>query len=98
MLAAPRPSVSSQCRDYQRVAKTLAWISEHVEEQPTRADIASISRVCEQIGGAIYGSHLFRQVQDEQKKSARLLEHILPQMAASDSSMTAAKSNQTESS
>ncbi len=41
ILAAPRPSVSSRCRDYQRVADTLTWISAHFEEQPTLADIAS---------------------------------------------------------
>ena len=39
--AAPRSSVSSRCRDYQRVADTLAWISAHFDEQPTLADIAS---------------------------------------------------------
>ena len=39
--AAPRSSMSSRCRDYQRVADTLAWISAHFEEQPTLADIAS---------------------------------------------------------
>ncbi len=33
--------VSAQCRDYQRMADTLAWISRHFEEQPTLADIAS---------------------------------------------------------
>jgi AraC family transcriptional regulator, regulatory protein of adaptative response / methylated-DNA-[protein]-cysteine methyltransferase len=41
MRAAPLPGVSSRCRDYQRVADTLAWISAHFEEQPTLADIAS---------------------------------------------------------
>lgn len=38
---APPPGVPSQCRDYQRMADTLAWISAHFEEQPTLADIAS---------------------------------------------------------
>lgn len=38
---APLPSVPSQCRDYQRIADTLEWISAHFEEQPTLADIAS---------------------------------------------------------
>jgi AraC family transcriptional regulator of adaptative response/methylated-DNA-[protein]-cysteine methyltransferase len=33
--------VSTQCRDYQRMADTLTWISKHFEEQPTLADIAS---------------------------------------------------------
>jgi AraC family transcriptional regulator of adaptative response/methylated-DNA-[protein]-cysteine methyltransferase len=37
----PPPGVPSQCRDYQRMADTLAWISAHFEEQPTLADIAS---------------------------------------------------------
>ncbi len=39
--APPRPSVASRCRDYQRVADTLEWISAHFDEQPTLADIAS---------------------------------------------------------
>ncbi len=38
---APGASISTQCRDYQRMADTLAWISRHFEEQPTLADIAS---------------------------------------------------------
>ena len=38
---APTGSVSTQCRDYQRMADTLAWISRHFEKQPTLADIAS---------------------------------------------------------
>jgi len=41
MGSAPEASVSTQCRDYQRMADTLAWISRHFEEQPTLADIAS---------------------------------------------------------
>jgi len=41
MVAAPSPGVSSRCRDYQRMADTLAWISAHFEEQPMLADIAS---------------------------------------------------------
>lgn len=41
MGSAPGLSVSAQCRDYQRMADTLAWISRHFEEQPTLADIAS---------------------------------------------------------
>ena len=35
------PGMSTQCRDYQRIADTLDWISAHFEEQPTLADIAS---------------------------------------------------------
>jgi AraC family transcriptional regulator of adaptative response/methylated-DNA-[protein]-cysteine methyltransferase len=35
------PGVPSQCRDYQRIADTLEWISAHFEKQPTLADIAS---------------------------------------------------------
>ena len=38
---APGAGISTQCRDYQRMAETLAWISRHFEEQPTLADIAS---------------------------------------------------------
>jgi len=41
MASAPGASVSTQCRDYQRMADTLAWISRHFEEQPTLADLAS---------------------------------------------------------
>lgn len=41
MIAASTPDVSSRCRDYQRMADTLAWISAHFEEQPMLADIAS---------------------------------------------------------
>ncbi len=41
MVATPPPSVSSRCRDYQRMADTLDWISAHFEEQPTLAAIAS---------------------------------------------------------
>lgn len=37
----PLPSVASQCRDYQRIADTLTWISANFEVQPTLADIAS---------------------------------------------------------
>jgi len=37
----PPPGVSSRCRDYQRMADTLTWISAHFEEQPMLADIAS---------------------------------------------------------
>jgi AraC family transcriptional regulator of adaptative response/methylated-DNA-[protein]-cysteine methyltransferase len=40
--AAPAPvDVTSRCRDYQRMADTLAWISDHFEEQPTLSDIAA---------------------------------------------------------
>ena len=39
---APTPAdVTSRCRDYQRMADTLAWISDHFEEQPTLSDIAA---------------------------------------------------------
>ena len=38
---APATSVTSRCRDYQRMADTLQWISAHFEEQPSLADIAS---------------------------------------------------------
>ena len=38
---APATSVTSRCRDYQRMTETLAWISAHFEEQPSLADIAS---------------------------------------------------------
>lgn len=41
LATAPLPSVPSQCRDYQRIADTLTWISAHFEQQPTLADIAS---------------------------------------------------------
>ena len=41
MAPAPGASISTQCRDYQRMADTLAWISRHFEEQPTLSDIAS---------------------------------------------------------
>ena len=41
MAPLPPASVSTQCRDYQRMADTLAWISRHFQEQPTLADIAS---------------------------------------------------------
>ncbi len=37
----PPCGVSSRCRDYQRMADSLNWISAHFEEQPTLADIAS---------------------------------------------------------
>ena len=38
---APPPGVPAQCRDYQRIADTLEWLSAHFEEQPTLTDIAS---------------------------------------------------------
>ncbi len=38
---APAPGVTARCRDYQRMASTLAWISAHFEEQPSLTDIAS---------------------------------------------------------
>ena len=41
VVATPPPSVYSRCRDYQRMADTLTWISAHFEEQPTLANIAS---------------------------------------------------------
>jgi len=38
----PTPAdVTSRCRDYQRMADTLTWISDHFEEQPTLSDIAA---------------------------------------------------------
>lgn len=37
----PLPGVPAQCRDYQRIADTLTWLSAHFEEQPTLTDIAS---------------------------------------------------------
>ena len=37
----PPPSIPAQCRDYERIADTLEWLSAHFEEQPTLADIAS---------------------------------------------------------
>lgn len=40
VVALPRV-VTSRCRDYQRMAETLDWISAHFEEQPSLADIAS---------------------------------------------------------
>lgn len=41
-LAAPLlPQIPSLCRDYQRIADTLTWLSAHFEEQPTLADIAA---------------------------------------------------------
>lgn len=33
--------LASRCRDYQRMADTLAWISEHFEEQPSLSEIAA---------------------------------------------------------
>ena len=39
--APPVADLAARCRDYQRMAATLAWISEHFEEQPTLADIAA---------------------------------------------------------
>jgi len=40
-VVAAQSSVPSRCRDYQRMADTLTWISAHFEQQPTLADIAS---------------------------------------------------------
>jgi AraC family transcriptional regulator of adaptative response/methylated-DNA-[protein]-cysteine methyltransferase len=40
-VAAAPPGITSRCRDYQRMADTLEWISAHFEEQPSLADIAS---------------------------------------------------------
>ena len=37
----PPPSIPAQCRDYERIADTLEWLSAHFEEQPTLTDIAS---------------------------------------------------------
>jgi len=42
----------------------------------SKADIASISRFCEQIAGAIHGSSLLKQVRKEQEKSDRALQAI----------------------
>jgi AraC family transcriptional regulator of adaptative response/methylated-DNA-[protein]-cysteine methyltransferase len=39
-VAAVPPDIASRCRDYQRLADTLEWISLHFEEQPSLADIA----------------------------------------------------------
>lgn len=39
--AATAPGVTSRCRDYQRMADTLAWISAHFEEQPSLTEIAA---------------------------------------------------------
>lgn len=41
--AAPAADLSSQCRDYRRVADILEWLSEHFDEQPTLAEIAARS-------------------------------------------------------
>ena len=41
--AVPAADLSSQCRDYRRIAHTLEWLSDHFEEQPTLADIAARS-------------------------------------------------------
>lgn len=38
---APLPNAAAQCRDYQRMADTLTWLSAHFEQQPTLAEIAS---------------------------------------------------------
>jgi len=58
----------------------------------SKENIQTLERFCEQIAGAIYSSSLLKQVQEEREKSEKLLEDVLPEMAASDSSMTAAKS------
>jgi len=58
----------------------------------SKGDIASISRFCEQIAGAIYSSSLLKQVQKERAKSDKLLEDVLPEMAAAASSISAAQS------
>jgi len=39
--AAVPPDIASRCRDYQRMADMLAWISAHFEEQPSLADFAA---------------------------------------------------------
>jgi AraC family transcriptional regulator of adaptative response/methylated-DNA-[protein]-cysteine methyltransferase len=39
--AAPPPRIATRCRDYQRMADTLEWISAHFEQQPSLADIAA---------------------------------------------------------
>ncbi len=38
---APAPGIASRCRDYQRMADTLDWLSRHFHEQPSLAEIAS---------------------------------------------------------
>lgn len=50
----------------------------------SRADIATISRFCDQITGAVQASSLLQRAQEERTKSERLLLNILPEQVAAE--------------
>ena len=49
-----------------------------------RTDIATISRFCDQIAGAVQASTLLERAEDERRKSDRLLLNILPEPVATE--------------